>query len=146
VRIDWVRLGVTLGVTRTNTDQNHAGNVDVNALQAKRGGPDGEGGGSGGRDGEVFRPMDVRGAMGGGGASADVRTKPKAPMVITKEMVSEMMMTGQGINRADFQLITPGYGLVNPPTPDRIASADCFQLGAELAFFPSAVWVQAIGS
>jgi hypothetical protein len=103
-------------------------------LQAKRGGPDG--GDGGGRDGEVFKPMDVRGAMGGGGASADVRTKPKAPMVITKEMVSEMMLTGQGINRADFQLITAGYGLVNPPIPHRIAGADYFQLVLSLHFAP----------
>eukprot|EP00035_Acanthoeca_spectabilis_P025420 m.458369 g.458369 ORF g.458369 m.458369 type:complete len:365 (+) comp21478_c0_seq1:79-1173(+) len=60
----------------------------------------------------------VGGAGADVGAQADSRTRAPAqpPTVITKEMISEMVRTGQPINRADFKLITQGYGPIGAPT------------------------------
>lgn len=38
------------------------------------------------------------------------------PMVITKEMVAQMSATGGSMNRADFNLVTKGYGPIGAPT------------------------------
>ena len=70
----------------------------------------------------MLEMMASRRAAGGGGedqrmlgGGADARSR-KPPVVLTKEKVQEMVRSGQGINRADFKLVTRGYGPIGAPT------------------------------
>jgi len=74
----------------------------------------------------------ARGGGGGGSVARerdDIRTKPKKPVVITKEMVNEMMLSQTGISRADFNLVTRGYGPIGAPTMslDQLADMEMAQ-------------------
>lgn len=69
------------------------------------------------------RPSRERGSESSTGTSADGHATrkaghrpPEAPITITKEMVAKMSATGGSINRADFQLVTKGYGPIGAPT------------------------------
>ena len=66
---------------------------------------------------------------GSGGGRHDGRMKPKKPLVVTKEMVNEMMLSQTGISRADFNLITRGYGPIGAPTMtlDQLADMEMAQ-------------------
>ncbi|EDQ88393.1 uncharacterized protein MONBRDRAFT_37569 [Monosiga brevicollis MX1] len=41
---------------------------------------------------------------------------PEKPLVLTKEMVQHMAVTGKSVDRANFKLLTRGYGPIGAPT------------------------------
>lgn len=46
----------------------------------------------------------------------EARPPAEPPLTVTNEMVQQMLSTGQGINRSNFQLVTRGYGPIGAPT------------------------------
>ena len=74
-------------------------------------------------EGNMLRQMAAHRTSGprGGPSGPRGQERPRGqpaepPMVITKEMVAQMSATGGSMNRADFNLVTKGYGPIGAPT------------------------------